>query len=238
MDCKTARLLLNFDRPRSTELEGDDAQALAGHLAECPDCAAIRHFEHQIDERLGHAIHDVPLPPGLRDRLLAGLTVQPPAWYRRRSVHMAASIAATILAAVLGWHFFFNVPSRLDIDGFYRSRNDLPSSAEEVLQSLQRQGLHAELPPNFAFNYNCLTFCEPGLLQGRTVPILEFQNGSDRLRVYILDGRRFNLTGLVAQSGRVSLQPWIVPGSRFGWLFEYTGHSLEPFKARDSLPPA
>ncbi len=36
MDCKTARLLLDFYRPGATVLERADADALEGHLAACP----------------------------------------------------------------------------------------------------------------------------------------------------------------------------------------------------------
>jgi hypothetical protein len=182
-------------------------------------------------------MRDVPLPSGLHDRLLAGLPLAngEGSWYRRRSVQ-AACVAAAALIALVGWQLWVRIPVQLDLASRYEHLNNPPNSAEEALQSLQRQGFHAELPPNITFNFNLLAYCGPGLLQEKRVPVLEFQKGSATLRVYILDGQRFELNSLQGQSGLWSLEPWLVPGSRFGWLFEYTGGSLEPFKAPNPLP--
>src|SRR5437867_12201644 len=98
MDCRTARQLLEFARPRSLELEGSEAEALESHLADCPECGPLAQAERQIDDRVGRAMRAVVLPDGLRDRLLNGLR-QDRRLARRRWFGRVA-VAATILLAV------------------------------------------------------------------------------------------------------------------------------------------
>src|SRR5215211_1502430 len=104
MDCKTARLLLAFARPCATELDAAGVQALEAHLADCHECGPLARLENRLDEHLGQAVRDVPLPPGLRTRLLAGLRPDP--WHQRRWVRAAAGLAAAaalVLSVTLGW---------------------------------------------------------------------------------------------------------------------------------------
>src|SRR5262245_10465360 len=103
MDCRNARLLLEFARPLTAELDAGEAEALQGHLADCPECGALAREERRLDEHLGRAVRDVPVPEGLRDRLLARLATERDAWFRRwllRAVGVAAGIA---LAVWLVW---------------------------------------------------------------------------------------------------------------------------------------
>ena len=65
MDCRTARHLLDYARPRVPELDRPDQEALDGHLAVCPECDALARAERQFDEHLGQAVRDVPVPQGL-----------------------------------------------------------------------------------------------------------------------------------------------------------------------------
>ena len=83
MDCKTARLLLNFTRIDSQDLEEDEAEALASHLAGCQDCGAVTRAEQKLDDHIGRAMRHVTVPDGLRDRLLLRLANQRDLWYRR-----------------------------------------------------------------------------------------------------------------------------------------------------------
>src|SRR5947209_5969151 len=50
MDCRTARLLLEFARPRAGELQGSDADALEGHLLACAECESLARLERLADE--------------------------------------------------------------------------------------------------------------------------------------------------------------------------------------------
>ena len=78
MDCRTARLLLDFARPRPAELAAEEAAALEGHLTGCPECDSLARTERQLDgddallaayrEHFGITLRHVPsrsAPPGL-----------------------------------------------------------------------------------------------------------------------------------------------------------------------------
>ena len=73
MDCRTARLLLDYHRPQASELASSEAGALEQHLSVCSECDALTRAERQADARLGKAMRDVPIPDRLRDRVLARL---------------------------------------------------------------------------------------------------------------------------------------------------------------------
>jgi hypothetical protein len=240
MDCRTARLLATFVGPRAAELQGDEAEALAAHLADCPDCASVHQSERLLDERLGRAMRDVPLPPGLRERLVTNLAAERWSCQRRKLVRAFAGIAAAI-ALALGWYFWPRPPLPIDLPRRHQMVNaELPASAQEVVDHFARQGVALQMPADINLNYTRLTYCGWGELEGRRVPLLIFQNGSATLRVYILDGKRFDLGPWAGNqlSGKVTLELRVSADGRFGWLFEYTTDSLRPFEARDVLPAA
>lgn len=240
MDCRTARLLATFAGPHATELEGADTEALAAHFADCPECATLQQAEHKTDERLGRAMRAVPVPPGLRDRLLVGLATERSAWQRRKLLRATVGIAVAI-ALALGWYLWPRPLVQLDLPGEHaRANSQLPMSAEEVVDSFAHQGVALQMPTDINLNYNRLTYCGWGELQGQRVPLLIFQNESAVLRVYILDGKRFDLGPWAGNqlSGRVTLELRMSAAGRFGWLFEYTTDSLKPFEARDPPPAA
>jgi len=237
MDCSTARLLATFAGPRAAELHQDEAEALAAHLADCPDCAALHQAERKIDERLGRAMRDVRLPPGLRERLVTNLAAERWASQRRKLVRAFAGVAA-VIALALGWYFWPRPLISLDLIALQqKAMANPPSSVEEVAAAFVP--LSAPMPTDINLNHNHLTYCGWGELEGQRVPLLIFQNGSATLRVYILDGKRFDLGPWAGTqlSGKVTLELRVAADRRFGWLFEYTGDSLKPFEARD-VPPA
>src|SRR5438132_4534344 len=73
MNCKPARYLLEFPRAQGCDLDAADQAALDAHLATCGDCDCASRAEKQFDEHVGRAVRDVPVPPGLKDRLLSRL---------------------------------------------------------------------------------------------------------------------------------------------------------------------
>src|SRR5712671_2771679 len=98
MDCRTARLLLDFARPGSIELEASELTDLDGHLGGCSECDTFAHAERLVDSRLGPAMRAIAVPPVLRGRLLARLDVERFTWYRRRVVPAVLTAAALLLA--------------------------------------------------------------------------------------------------------------------------------------------
>src|SRR5215213_5823218 len=86
-----------------SELAGEDAAALDAHLAACPKCAAVVRFERAFDDRVGRAMRAVPVPAGLKGRLLDGVAAQRGSWYREKAyalVGLAACVALTVVGVV------------------------------------------------------------------------------------------------------------------------------------------
>ncbi len=240
MDCKTARLLLNFDRARP-ELDRPEADALAAHLADCPECLSISQSERNIDAHLGRAIRDVSVPDGLRDRLLSRLADDRRLAFRRQWVRGAVAVAAAVLVAVLGWWIFRPVPTQIDLHVESERLNFPPQNAQQVEEAFLKQGVAVRVPAEF--NYLLLAHFGQTQLQGRLTPYLEFRSGAAFLRVYILDENRFDLAHLERNpegpSGRVTVKWWGKSADgKFGYIIEHTGPNIEPFKTRDILPVA
>ena len=71
MDCKTARMLIEFALPRCGELDAQESQALDNHLRDCGECAQAARVEFDADRHVSRAMRDVPVPSGLRERTIA-----------------------------------------------------------------------------------------------------------------------------------------------------------------------
>src|SRR5437588_2897601 len=103
MDCNTARLLLAFSRPKTSELEACAVEALNDHLADCAECGPLARGEHQVERLVGLAMRQVPIPLDFRQRLLARLRAERRSWYKRlpqKHPRVAAGVAAVLLLAV------------------------------------------------------------------------------------------------------------------------------------------
>jgi hypothetical protein len=245
MDCKTARLLLDYARPTPAELPGGDVAALESHLTACPECEALARAERQADDRLGRAVRDVPVPDGLRDRLLAHLRAERRRWYRRWAVRGAGALAAAAacLALAAGLWQYCHRPRRQapDVETIAYDvsvQNAQRTSAQRVDEWFD-QKYHGNLvvaPQDFDgrhLNYGSLAYCDLAPCQGERVPMLLFVSGSDQARVYILSGEQFNLDGLPDQSSDSGGYKTAVRSNpedgRVKYLFIYTGNSMDPF---------
>ena len=74
MECRDAQFYLQFRCPGSTELDPDVATGLDRHLSTCPQCAAEGEFSARFDIAVSAAMRDIPIPPGLRERLVARIS--------------------------------------------------------------------------------------------------------------------------------------------------------------------
>jgi hypothetical protein len=249
MDCKHARLLLHFTHPRTTELEAGDAAELESHLADCPQCGALAQAERRADNRIGQAMRAVPVPDGLRTRLLAQLDAEREHWYRRRLVRAAAGLAAAAAVVLAAWlaisHLRRPVPPQLPLAGeefFADTANPSPAKVEEGFW--QQYRVRVEAPGNggddHSLNYSLLRYYGMAPFQGKSVPMLLFTRGNDQARVYILSYRDFDLKEAVANrqifvSG-CQIEVWPPPSAadvnnpRFAYVIIYTGDSLQPFR--------
>jgi hypothetical protein len=242
MECRTARLLLELARPLPTELEAGEAEALWKHLATCADCGALARSDRAADDRLGQAMRAVPVPAGLRGRLLARLEAERGAWYRRRLVRGAGALAAAagVVFAVglaLGW-WDRRLPA-VDVEAlaYHAAQEANEASPEQVERWFRQQfGVHTVAPVQF--NYALLASYGLADFQGRRVPQLLFHEAGSYARVYILAEHQFNLHDFPSgtrfgSGGRFKVEVVPRPERRVAYVIVYTGESLEPFRSKD-----
>ncbi len=234
MDCRTSRSLLDLARPESAELQPSEADALAAHLNRCPECDALFRQERQVDAHLGRAVRDVPVPQGLRDRLLDRLASERRKWLGRvvlRGAGLASAAAAVLLVGLWGAsHWLGPRPQPVDLDQLQTRILDQQLRADngpEAVAEWFRDAHHVEMtaPSDVgggrALNYNLLASSHLEPFQGQQVPLLVFDKGGLRLQVYVLSARQFDIKGLG------NSQRW-PPPSR-GWRMEVIANEGEPF---------
>jgi len=238
MDCRTARFLLDFSRPLTKELEETEAEALQDHLADCAECGALAQAERSADHHIGMAMRAVPVPEGLRERLLQRLDAGQRPHDRRRWLWRLAGVAAAACLVLGVWGFvgWRNRPARIDVERLADSMivpdvsNPLPDSLERFFQD---QGVSTVVPPSW--NYRRLRYYGLVDVQEKRVPLLLFVHEQDQARVYILSDKQFDLEdALSKQQNAGSGCRYEVRSSRdnhFAYLIIYTGDSLEPFLA-------
>lgn len=189
MDCRTAQQLLPYHGRAAAELTPSDAQALDVHLAECASCAAQLQTEQQLDTHFAQAVRAVPIPIGLRQRLVRRLTLQQKAGQWRRLDRWVTAAAACILIGLGGYlvlaHQRFDKPLNM------RDYGDIsqPHSTDQVQDWLDyvltdSLALPAELRDRWDFdrlNYSCIQ-----RLHSKNVPTLVFQKQDVQTVVYLL----------------------------------------------------
>jgi hypothetical protein len=237
MDCKTARLLLDFDRPGASELERADAAALEDHLAGCSQCDAWALAERPFDAALGQAMRQVEVPDGLRAQLLARLEAERGAWYRRWYGHgfRALAAAAALLLLVWGWWYWRSEqPRPVQPEGVVQAFNLSRTNRDEVQASLKALGVATELPRdlNYAYLLSHGVTDLPGH-PGTKVAQLVF-NHNDRLAlVFVLPTRQFEVRPDAGDfSGYAyKLKAVVRPGDPYPYLVLYNGDSADWLQA-------
>ncbi|HTU22769.1 MAG TPA: hypothetical protein VMG10_32310 [Gemmataceae bacterium] len=193
MDCKTARLLLDFARPQARELEAEETAALESHLDRCPDCHTQARDERQLDDVLGKAMRQVEVPAGLREQLLARLESERGDWQRQRFARGARRAVAAAALLLLAWGVWYWVSDRatamIDPEQVADAvKSDAATDPEtRTKEALKQLGVDTSLP---SLDYHWLA-CPPALAElpgypGRKVPMLLFVRGGRVARVYVV----------------------------------------------------
>lgn len=194
MDCKTARLLLDFARPQARELEAEEATALERHLDHCPACHSQARGERELDDCLGRAMRQVEVPAGLREQLLARMDSARGDWNRQRFAHAArlsAAAAAVLLVSWFGWywvreHWVASVDMQRVADAISNDAMEDPrDGAERALKDL---GVETPLSPHLDYR---LLISPPALAKlpgypNREVAMLVFGRNGRVARVYLI----------------------------------------------------
>jgi hypothetical protein len=236
MDCKTARLLLDFARPQARELEAEEAEALESHLDHCPDCHSQARGERLFDERLGKAMRQVEVPAGLREQLLARLESARGDWYRQRFAHAARLCAAAAVLLVLGWFGWLWVREHwvTPIDT-QRVANAIANDATEdpkARTKRQLKALGADTPLSGELDYNLLA-CPPFLAElpgypGHMVPSLLFVRNGRVARVYLIRENAIpEGTPRTINDSSFKAELWGEPGEPYRYLIIHDGDDLD-----------
>ena len=232
MDCKTARLLLDFARPEARELEGEEAAELERHLDRCPECHSQAYTERQFDHRLGTAMRQVEIPAGLRELLLQRLESARGDWHRQRFAHIArlsTAAAALLLLCWSGWywvreHFIAPIDTQRVADAV---SNDATEDARvRTERALKDLGIHT--PLSSYLDYSLLA-CPPAMAElpgypGRKAPMLVFARNGRVARVYLITQKAIP-ENMPAQTGGGSFKAELLPseGEPYRFLVIHDG---------------
>ncbi|MGL4555350.1 MAG: hypothetical protein ACRC33_29635 [Gemmataceae bacterium] len=161
MDCRAARLLLSFPPDGTNAPAGPDAAALSDHLAVCPDCDAVARADARLDAHLGRAMHDLPVPGGLKDRILARLAAErADAAVRRKrllgSLLAAAAAAAVLLVTGFGLWLARLKPDMTLSDIHVAWHVALPTNAEAVEAEFRAMGYRGCAPDFLNYAFPCM----------------------------------------------------------------------------------
>jgi hypothetical protein len=228
MECRDAQFYLRLRRHAADELGPDVTAPLEGHLATCPACAADARAAESFDRAMSSAMRAVPVPGGLRDKLIAHVAARQGALLRRKLYRTATAAAAAVVLMLLGLGVFSSTRPRVDSEEFVRKADEQMSDRKTSTEKwLAAHKLPDRLP--LPFDYDLLVHHGVEHISGNDVPVVVFRSPSDSgfAKVYIFreDGR-FDLKGIQdAQASRAAAQV-IIGQDRFRgatYLIVYTG---------------
>jgi hypothetical protein len=236
MDCKTARLLLDFARPQACELGPEETGALESHLEQCADCHGLARAERGLDDCLGKAMRQVEVPAGLRDRLQARLEADRGDWYRRRFAHTMrlAAAAAALLLFTWGagrWVLHHSKPF-IDPQQIADAVNNgaMQDPRTRIETELKRMGVETALPPQL--NYNLViapaSFAElPGFPNQQAAMLVFSQNGRFAT-VYLISTEQLR-DGVPLAVGGATFKVDVLPsaGEPYTFLVVHDGDNLD-----------
>jgi anti-sigma factor RsiW len=232
-------MLSTFFGRQGSELAPEDAAALDTHIASCPKCAELVKFERAFDDRIANAMLAVPIPAGLKGRLLDSVSAHRGAWYRQKFYALAGLAAAVVLGVVgiVAWQI--GTAPELSVtaivaDADAKARDPMN---ELIVPVLGPRGL--EFNPERRFDLNQLATAGAREFQGRQdVPFLHFVNGAKNAQatVYVVRDRDFNWKNLPQDGSSVAsvygFQVAVLRDSRrtdVGYIVVFTGAGLELF---------
>jgi hypothetical protein len=215
MDCHDIRLLLAFTRAGGDAIDSTEQKALQEHLQACPECAALASSEQALDRVLGTAMRDVPVPAGLKARVLDKVAVNRPRPWGK----IAAAAAVLLLAVgITGW-LLRPLPA-VDPSDVYLvlNRGQGHAPADVVEKWFNDQGV--EMAAWRELNHDDLWFYDIIEFQGRRVPKLVFYRPEKKdgrpsviAQVIVLRTNQFNTRELREQVGtRIRVETESTPG--------------------------
>jgi hypothetical protein len=236
MECRTARLLVEFARPAAGDLASADFADLERHLAGCPECEEYMRTEGVIDQHLGKAMRAVEVPDRLRARLHSKLSENCQRGSSRRRLKWIAfaGSAAALLLVGLGIYLWqsTHLPA-VDVEEAWLNGNRISAAMgpEEIEQYFQQRGVTVVAP--LFYNYDYLTCVGMSPFQGKQVPQLTFYRPDKReyAHVYLVTSKQFDLKSLkqsVSDDGyKFKIMVRYEEGSTQAFIVLHTGQDLK-----------
>jgi len=229
MQCRDAQFYLRLRRHAGDELGADVAGDLDGHLASCPACALDARAAASFDRALASAMRAVPVPTGLRDKLMILASAHRGGIIRRKVYQVAALAASVFFVTGLAFGIFSVSRPRIDTTQIVTSQDRLYQDPEGALRDwLVAQKFPDQLPE--PFDPYLLLSLGTESIQGKDVPVAVFRHPRERgfAKVYIFrDDGTYNLRELQEAQmshtmARVIKDPARFPGVQY--VIVHTAH--------------
>ncbi len=233
MDCKSARLLLDYYRPNSTDLATEDLTALEQHLACCPECGALTRGQHQADALIGRAMRHVATPDRLRERLLTRLQTERRDSAQRKLgwvVRGVVAVAAMLLIAIGAWYAIWgHQPPELQLAPLAQEDiNKYSNPTPDFVNLWYHDPTHGTFAAPPRFDYNYLRYYGFADIQGKRVPELIFAQGTMRAHVLVIHRDQFPLDNLDKfrpnDLSGASVDIWHEKDSPLAYIVIYSGN--------------
>ncbi len=251
MQCRDAQFYLRLRRHTADELGADVAGDLDRHLTGCPGCAADARAAETFDRAVAVAVRSVPVPAGLREKLLTQASVHHGAVIRRQAYRVAALAGCLFLAVGLGFGVFSAGRPKLDTATLVLESDDQIRDPDAALRRwLTAQKFPAELPvprdETDPFDTDLLMSLSVERLQGKDAPVVVFRHPAGRgfAKVYLFHTPgEFDLKSVQDAQGSQTLARVINDQTRYRgvvYVIVSTGPSLKPFLRPQAAgnPPA
>src|SRR5688572_30287303 len=103
MECRDAQFYLRLRRHAADELGADVTAPLNNHLATCEACSIDARAATQFDRAVATAMKSVPVPSGLRERLITQAARAQGAALRVKAYRVGALVAAAMVLVGIGF---------------------------------------------------------------------------------------------------------------------------------------
>jgi hypothetical protein len=234
MECRDAQFYLRLRKHAGDELGPEVAAALDGHLAVCAACAAEARAAASFDRALASAMRAVPIPAGLRERLVSHVAGQQGGILRRRMYRASAAVAAALLLVGIGLGVFSSSRPKPDTGEWVRIEEDRYNNPEATTRRwLAAQKLPDTLP--LPFDYDLFVTFGKEDFQGKDVPVIVFRSpsGPGFAKVYIFreDGLTDTSRLRDAYASRTQARVFNGEGAarNVKYVVVFTGLDLQPF---------
>jgi len=243
MQCRDAQFYLKLRRHAGDELDAPVSADLDRHIAVCPACAVDAKATASFDRAVTTAMKFIPVPAGLRDKLLTQASAQRGAAIRRTAYQVAALAASLFVGVGLTFGVFSASRPKLDTASLVDKTDEQVQNPDEAVRRwLLANKLPAKLPHDF--DTALLISLGTERLQGRDVPVMVFgrpntpefaDNKVGFAKVYIVrtDGE-FDTRGMQDNAASNTVAVVIddqrqFRGAKYVILYTSNPRGLEPF---------